>query len=671
MDFDSDKQNLIGIFTTDAKFIVRVWDAALEKMIGISADGARGKTIVETIPNLEARGLLARFRRVLEQGTVEILAPAFHRFLIPCPPQFASKHFAEMRQRVTIAPLTENEAICGLIVTIEDVTERMEREIELTEQLKNPDAAIRLQAAKAISNEAENLAEENAAPIIDALGDKNWRVRRELVESLSRRAAPDAIAALLRAMREQHFDFAVLNSALQVLQATSVKTTETLVEFLRGDDADLRMQAALTLGEQKDARAIPALLAALEDENTNVRYHAVEALGKLKAGEAVEPLLKIAETRDFFLSFVALDALRQIADETAAPRLLPLLSDDFLHEAAVETLGAIGNEEIVSPLVNLLNEDKFSAIAVAGALSTLFERFKNDAAKSEIIVERAREAIAGGGKSNLLEALNNSGETDLIALVRSGGWFDDERIREKLAALLENENVREEAARALARQGEAAVDLLIEMLDADEAETRKIAARTLGELKTGRAFEPLVELLKTGDAASRQSAAIALKSLAHPETVSRLCDLLADTDSNVREAAIRVVGHFGAKGCEQAIFECCKDADERIRRAAIEQLANIEDERAVSTLIRVLKEGSPREREAAAKALAQVKSDESVAALREALSDADAWTRYFAVRALGSLGDVSSRDALSEIAEEDAAEQVRAAAREVLSELKT
>ena len=109
MDFDAENQNLIGIFTTDAEFVVLVWDAALERMTGISADSARGKSVVETIPNLESRGLLARFERVLGEGTIEILAPAFHRFLIFCEPRFASKHFTEMRQRVmdqlkTIAP---------------------------------------------------------------------------------------------------------------------------------------------------------------------------------------------------------------------------------------------------------------------------------------------------------------------------------------------------------------------------------------------------------------------------------------------------------------------------------------------------------------------------------------------------------------------------------------
>jgi len=104
-----------------------------------------------------------------------------------------------MRQRVTIAPLKEDETIRGLLVTIEDVSARIEREAELAEQLQSGDESVRLQAAKAISQEPEEFGAEAAAPIIEALGDKNWRVRRELVEGLSRRAAPSAIAESIEA----------------------------------------------------------------------------------------------------------------------------------------------------------------------------------------------------------------------------------------------------------------------------------------------------------------------------------------------------------------------------------------------------------------------------------------------------------------------------------------
>ena len=385
-----ENQNPIGIFTTDAELKVRVWDAALERMTGIKASDALGRFLLEIIPDLESRGLLARFRRVLNDGTVEMLAPACHRFLIACPPPTPSSRYAEMRQRVSIAPLRENETIRGLIVTIEDVTRRMEHESELAERLQNADEAVRLEAAKEISGERENLGEESATPIIDALGDRNWRVRRELVDGLARRAAPDAIAALLRAMREKHLDFAVLNSALSVLQATSVETTDTLLDFLGGADADLRMQAALTLGEQKDARALPALLEALADEDVNVRFHAIEALGKLAAREAARPLLSIAETRDFFLSFAALEALRRIGDASIAPRLVPLLSDETLREAAIETLGAVGDAATVSPLIALLNDDASVTPAVSRALAALAARFADDPADAAALLDAAR-----------------------------------------------------------------------------------------------------------------------------------------------------------------------------------------------------------------------------------------------------------------------------------------
>ena len=665
MNLMEENQNLIGIFTTDADLNVQVWDAALERMTGISADGARGRSVMDIIPNLETRGLLTRFWSVLENGTVELLAPAFHRFLIPCPPRTASEHFAEMRQRVTIAPLKENEKIRGLIVTIEDVTARIEGEIELTHRLKNADDAVRLEAAKAISEKTENLSEETSVPIIEALDDKSWRVRRELVEGLTRRAGSDAIAALLRAMQEKHLDFAVLNSALKVLQSTSVRTTEALIEFLEGTDADLRMQAALTLGEQRDEQAIPALLNALEDENINVRFHVIEALGKFKASEAVPKLLEIAETRDFFLSFAALEALREIRDERIAPCVMPLLADKPLREAAVETLGAVGDETTVAPLVNLLNEDKLAALAVSHALDALFTACEN----SEAVIEHARRAVSESGKSNLLAALDAADENDLPALIRLAGWFDDEKIRIKLADLLENENLRDEAARALAAHGASAAPILIERLDED-SEARPAIIRTLGQIGDARAFESLVGLLETGDTVTRLAAAEALKALAHPETIECLSGLLTDSENAVRETAIRVVGYLGAKSCEDVIFELCEDADERVRRAAIEQLPFIDDERSIPVLIRALKRDSSRVREAAAKALAQFKSDESAAAaLREALRDEDSWTRYFAVRALGVLQDTASREKLSQMAESDDAEHVRAAAREVLSGL--
>ena len=337
----------IGVFTTDSHLVIQVWDSALSRFTGITEQTASGQSVTALVPDLEKRGLLNRFRRSLKDGVVEVLAPAFHHYLIPCAPVTPAKHFDKMQQLVTIAPLRDDDSIAGLIITIEDVTERLDREREL------------------------------ATPMLEALSDDDWRVRREAVKEVSHRAEPEAIAALWNSVVENHHNPSLLNSALQVLAAaTDVDTLSPLIELLRGPNPDLRMQAALALGEQRDARAVEPLVKALKDDDTNVRYHAIEALGKLKAVEAVDALTEVAESRDFFLSFVALDALAKIADSRIVSRVALLLDDELLREPAINLLGQVGDESAVAPLIALLNTPTAPTEQIAVALANLSDRYE-------------------------------------------------------------------------------------------------------------------------------------------------------------------------------------------------------------------------------------------------------------------------------------------------------
>src|SRR5215470_1655730 len=121
----------IGVFTTDAQLVIQVWDTTLARLTGIGEESATGQALTALLPDLEKRGLLKRFQRSLKDGVVEVLATAFHHYLIPCAPVTPSAQFDKMQQHVTIAPLRDGDTIAGLIVTIEDVTERLEREREL------------------------------------------------------------------------------------------------------------------------------------------------------------------------------------------------------------------------------------------------------------------------------------------------------------------------------------------------------------------------------------------------------------------------------------------------------------------------------------------------------------------------------------------------------------
>jgi HEAT repeat protein len=366
-------EQTIGIFTTDADLVVRSWDDWLTNATGIDPETARGQYLEKLFPELVQRGMLARFKKVLAEGVVEILAPALHHYLIPCRLPAQSKHFDKMQQRATIAPLRDNDTVVGVIVKLEDVTARLDWERDLAEQVRSENEESRLRAAQVLGQEAVL---ESTEPLLTALADESWRVRGAAVDGLARPGRGSAVEQLVRALRRDHRNPAVLSGALQLLSLSGVDAVEPLIECLRGPDTDLRIYAALALGDQNDPRVVPALMSSLEDDNPNVRFHAIESLGKLHATDAVVQLAKAALSGDFYLAFPALDALKRIGDSSVAPKLVPLLEDRLTRGVAAETLGALGDDMAVGPLVALLNTPQAPVTEIAGALAALHTDMK-------------------------------------------------------------------------------------------------------------------------------------------------------------------------------------------------------------------------------------------------------------------------------------------------------
>jgi HEAT repeat protein len=688
-------RNEVGVFTTDAQLNIQVWDATLARLTGIAEESAVGQALTALLPDLEQRGLLKRFRRSLKEGVVEVLAPAFHHYLIACAPVNASQHFDKMQQRVTIAPLRDDVSIQGLIVTIEDVTERLDRERELAARLAQGDESARLHAAETLSGDESY----DAATLLGALSDDSWRVRRAAVKGVSQRAAPEAIAALLSSVVENHHNPALLNSALQVLASSEVDTLSSLVELLKGPNADLRMQAALALGEQRDVRPARALIEALQDEDTNVRYHAIEALGKLKATDAVDALADIAESREFFLAFAALDALAKIGDQKVAPRIVPLLDDVLLREPAVNLLGQLGDETAVAPLTALLNTPTAPTDAIAHALATVRDRYELQYGEGAYIADLTSREISPTGVQNLLDALESPGKEDLRSLALVLGWLKGSTVDRALTRVMGRLDLRTEIVDALVRHGAATVDLLISQLSAEDLEVRRSAAvalgrigdstatpalintlsdgslaidaaNALGQIGDPRALDGLLVLLGNDDASVRQAAVSALNSLALTGMSDRIIPLLHDSDSNVRESAVKIAGYFGYRAAADALIDLSSnDPNERVRCAAIEHLPFTEDERVLDVLLRAGKEETPSVRAAAARALGNMDAPQADRQLIAGLADEDVWVRYFSARALGRRRSPDSVAALEKVVEQEQFNHVRIAALDSLGQI--
>ena len=685
----------IGVFTTDANLVIQVWDATLAQLTGIGEEDASGQALTALLPDLEKRGLLKRFQRSLNDGVVEVLAPTFHHYLIPCAPVTPAKHFEKMQQRVTIAPLrVDDESIAGLIVTVEDVTARLEHERELASRLTEGDETARLDAAETISDDASF----DTAPLLDALSDNDWRVRRAAIKGVSQRAAPEAITALLNSVVANHHNPSLLNSALQVLASSDVDTISPLLDLLKHPEPDLRMQAALALGEQHDSRAVDALIEAMNDEDTNVRYHAIEALGKLKSMAVVDKLAEVAETKHFFLGFAALDALAQIGDPRIVRRVVPLLDDPLLRDQTITLLGQLGDESVIGPLTALLNTPNESTYLIARALATLSDRYEAQYGEGRYIADLASHEILPTGVQNLLDALESPEKADLRALALVLGWVRGAGVDRALTRLMGRVDLRDEVIQALVRHGPATLKLLIAQLSAEDLEVRRSAAVALGRIGDSRATSALVttlsdqsltidavnalgqigdpnaadgllKLIGSEDASIRQAAVSAVNSVMPPSMSQRIIPLLHDLDPNVRESAVKIAGYFGYPDAAGALVELCRDENERVRCAAIEHLPFVEDERAFGVLAQALKDETPNVRAAAARALGNMDGPQVVQRLIEALADEDVWVRYFSARALGRRRDERSVESLKRVIENDEFNHVRIAALDSLGQI--
>jgi HEAT repeat protein len=684
----------VGILTTDTDLLVMSWDAALERMTGTAASIAIGRSLPELVPDLEGRGLLRSLRETLVSGSPQALAPALHKFLIPCPTATPSHEFNCMQQRVVIGPLRANEGIVGLVITIEDVTERMESERALARELRHADPQARLAAIERLSNLS---AVDRVGPLRAALADGDWKVRRSAVRTLAARRDRGLVDAVIAAVRDGHRDFSLLSSALQLLALSAVDFTSALTGLLHDSNPEVRMQAALALGTQRGPEAVSALLTALDDHEMNVRFHAIEALGRLGAPSAVKRILAIAESRDFFLTFPALDALVSIGDASVMPRLMPLLSDPMLAAPVADALAHLGDEHAVAPLVEALDRDNGPTAAIARALARIHQRQAGSPRNAASIEETVRRSMTPRGTSRVLEALRQTTGPDLRAIVIVVGWFRDAATLRALAQLLGAPELHTEIVEALVRFGSPAVNLLITRLGEEDAESKRCAvvglgrigdpaavpaltalltdahrdvwihaAGALARIGDARAFEPLLPLLGDEDAAVRQAAIGALNSIGHPLMAGRIRGLLADGNPRLRESAVRIAGYFGYAECLEDFLRRCADEDESVRAAVYEHLPFFDDPRAIEILGAAIDIETPRVRAAAAQALGTTPATEALPLLLRTLHDPDSWVRYFSCRSVGRHRLAFALPRLETLATTDLAPHVRVAAIEAI-----
>ncbi len=161
-----------GVFATDNELKIILWNRWLEERSKIPTEKVLGKRVFEVFPEIMERKADSYLHKALN-GQPSMLSQRFHRYLLPLPPpdDFIS-YFARMQQTVYIAPLLSGMDVIGTITMIEDVTERVYREIILKRE------AEACRKAEEAAKRERDLAQHylDVAGVIMLILDKNGNI---------------------------------------------------------------------------------------------------------------------------------------------------------------------------------------------------------------------------------------------------------------------------------------------------------------------------------------------------------------------------------------------------------------------------------------------------------------------------------------------------------------
>ena len=112
-----------GVVTLDESFRVQSWNHWMELHSGMRFTEVVGKSLFTLYPDLHQRRLVGHFERAL-QGESSVLSTALHRYLLPIPSPFRETGLVLMLQTARVAPLFSDGKVCGIVLEIEDVSQR-------------------------------------------------------------------------------------------------------------------------------------------------------------------------------------------------------------------------------------------------------------------------------------------------------------------------------------------------------------------------------------------------------------------------------------------------------------------------------------------------------------------------------------------------------------------
>ncbi|MBI4400644.1 MAG: HEAT repeat domain-containing protein [Nitrospirae bacterium] len=198
--------------------------------------------------------------------------------------------------------------------------------------------------------------------------------------------------------------------------------------------------------------------------------------------------------------------------------------DWAVRREAVITLGEMGDERCVEPLIRALRDGDWQ------------------------VREVAIEALGMVGSPAVESLIRLLRDWDVRKFaIWALGKIKDERVLDPLIGQLRNDEFNEAATDALVELGKPAVPKLIAALKDKDENTRKQAVIALGRIQDPEAIDPLVDMLQDKDWFTRLTAAAALEKNGDERGREAIKPLLKDPDMVVKMRVERILAAWKKK----------------------------------------------------------------------------------------------------------------------------
>ncbi len=552
----------------------------------------------------------------------------------------------------------------------------MSADPQIIEQARSADPDARQKAAFLV---AQNADERNLPLMFELLGDRDWRVRKTIVDGLVRDRRSDIINGLLDALADPE-NAGKRNSATEALIRIGEAAIAPIVDRLRREeDIDVRLSLVNLIGDLRSKEGFDILVEMLDRESdVNVASSIVSSLGKFRDATALPHLMRVLRTReDLWLKFHVVEALGEIGDRAALPSILPLYSEKSLRKPVLEAIGKIADIGTVNFLLRIIADEEKLNLTALRALVRIAETSKPrivEEAERQLIQQRFRESFPREKIAPLIEHLHSTPKREVKAFIlKFLGWTGDDSALPVLLTHLGHPETAEVAAQALSDfgtgalpailtalqneeedeliglllrvvnsiGGREAIPSILQFLDHDNPIIRRLALETLGEIPDPASIDYLLAKLDDYDVSSQQAAVNSITTLVHafPEikqdVLAKIRRLLQSPSVPIKLNSLSVYVNIQGEGYHDELLLASKDSDATIRQKAVSLMGKFGEERFADQLVLSLADESTSVRLAAINAIVRLRPETGLEPLISSLEDHDIWIRTAAAQALG------------------------------------